>query len=302
MTSYQSNKKQPPFNDFSIEINSLQIAVRAWGDAKGKPILALHGWLDNFSSFDLLIPKLLEKRSDLYIIAIDFPGHGHSQHYKDSDSGFFFLNFITLIKDVIKAFHWDKVSILGHSMGGAVGIMFAAIIPELITHIICIDTLGFFSEPASKVLVNFRKHIENRENFLDTKKPPLYLNPNVIIRARAIKNKISRENAERIIMRNLLETPKGHTWRTDKYLTLEPPVFFTEEQMLFFMKAIKQPCLLLMAQENSFPAYYETIKNRATYVENLEAVWDVPGGHHCHLEKPEIVSDTILKWLKKYLE
>ena len=47
-----------------------------WGSASDLPVLALHGWLDNASSFAPLASHL----SGFQLLALDLPGHGHSQH------------------------------------------------------------------------------------------------------------------------------------------------------------------------------------------------------------------------------
>ena len=51
---------------------------KEWGNAKGEPWIALHGWLDNCGSFDRLIPYFPK---DQRVICIDIPGHGFSSHY-----------------------------------------------------------------------------------------------------------------------------------------------------------------------------------------------------------------------------
>ena len=61
----------------TINIPGFTIAYKCFGDPSLPPMLALHGWLDNANSFDLLAPYL-EKH--FHLIAIDFPGHGHSSH------------------------------------------------------------------------------------------------------------------------------------------------------------------------------------------------------------------------------
>ena len=42
--------------------------------------LALHGWLDNAGSFDLLAPGLVSDCPDLRLVCLDYPGHGLSSH------------------------------------------------------------------------------------------------------------------------------------------------------------------------------------------------------------------------------
>lgn len=55
-----------------------KIAAQEWKGTECKhQILMLHGWQDNSNSFKRLVPLLPE---DWWVVALDFPGHGHSSH------------------------------------------------------------------------------------------------------------------------------------------------------------------------------------------------------------------------------
>ena len=54
------------------------IAGKAWGDPSGKPILGLHGWLDNAGTHDHIAPLLSD---EYYLVSLDQPGHGLSSKY-----------------------------------------------------------------------------------------------------------------------------------------------------------------------------------------------------------------------------
>jgi len=47
--------------EIKIKTDFGHIAAQAWGTPKNQPILAVHGWLDNSASFEILSSKLLEK-------------------------------------------------------------------------------------------------------------------------------------------------------------------------------------------------------------------------------------------------
>lgn len=76
-----------------MKIEQITIPV-PWGHLKGqifgescrakdpKPILCLHGYLDNSNSYKPLAEHLT-KTNEFYMIAIDFPGHGFSSKIPD---------------------------------------------------------------------------------------------------------------------------------------------------------------------------------------------------------------------------
>lgn len=66
------------------------------------------------ASFDTLVPLLPSKYSYL---AIDLPGHGFSSHLP---KGCFYhiADYIAILDGIRSKFKWEKLSLLGHSMGG----------------------------------------------------------------------------------------------------------------------------------------------------------------------------------------
>ncbi|NIR25586.1 MAG: alpha/beta hydrolase, partial [Gammaproteobacteria bacterium] len=62
--------------EVTLQAGPLRLAARVWGEEGARPVLALHGWLDNAASFDAL-GELLE---GVQLVALELAGHGHSQH------------------------------------------------------------------------------------------------------------------------------------------------------------------------------------------------------------------------------
>ncbi|MEZ5484862.1 MAG: hypothetical protein R3F01_06865, partial [Lysobacteraceae bacterium] len=56
-----------------------------WGRRGGKPLLALHGWLDNAASFVPMVEAMQAsgRLEDLDVVALDLAGHGYSAHRSD---------------------------------------------------------------------------------------------------------------------------------------------------------------------------------------------------------------------------
>src|SRR5690606_37534034 len=102
------------------------------------PVIALHGWRDNAAMFDRLAPLLA---SDMRLVAPDFPGHGRSSP-RHRDGTYEIWSYVEDVLNVLDALGLERVSLLGHSMGGAVGCLFAAAFPEKVERFVMLDSLG----------------------------------------------------------------------------------------------------------------------------------------------------------------
>ena len=63
-------------SEIRLDTTQGALAGLAWRREGAPRVLCLHGWLDNAASFVPLAP-LLDR---LDVVALDLPGHGHSEH------------------------------------------------------------------------------------------------------------------------------------------------------------------------------------------------------------------------------
>ncbi|CAG2172562.1 unnamed protein product [Oppiella nova] len=136
------------FIEMKIPVPYGRIMAKAWGnsDSHCHKVLAIHGWQDNAGSFDTLVPLLPES---LYILAVDLPGHGLSSHlppgcpYTD-------IMFLIEVKRIVDYMEWNEFTILGHSMGGMIGLLYSSLYPQSVTKVILLDTIKSFCYPWDK--------------------------------------------------------------------------------------------------------------------------------------------------------
>ena len=76
-------------------------------------------------------------------VAIDLPGHGFSAHYP-TGMNYRFSDTFTTIRYVKEFLNWEKFSLMGHSMGGGVGIWYTSIFPEDIDRLISLGKYVFY--------------------------------------------------------------------------------------------------------------------------------------------------------------
>lgn len=123
-------------------VNGLNYYYALYG--AGEPLLLLHGGMFHTEIFGVTLVKLAQNR---LVIGVDLQGHGHTP------LGDRTINLIDMGNDmagVLKKIGYEKVDVLGYSMGGGVAFQFAAQHPEMVRRLVLTSTPfaqdGFFPE------------------------------------------------------------------------------------------------------------------------------------------------------------
>lgn len=101
-------------------------------------VLCLHGWLDNSNSFSFLGPHLAEK-CGFEVVAVDFVGHGQSDHFHEVCSPSVYTGHV---KGIMDSLGWEKSHIVGHSMGANTALLFSGAFPERVDRLALIEGFG----------------------------------------------------------------------------------------------------------------------------------------------------------------
>jgi len=93
-------------DELEFEVPYGKLAAKTWHEEteESKRILVLHGWMDNAGSFDNLMPHIKYK-DDLYIVALDLPGHGKSSQFPPGAS-YSDLNILMEIRRCLTELKW----------------------------------------------------------------------------------------------------------------------------------------------------------------------------------------------------
>jgi pimeloyl-ACP methyl ester carboxylesterase len=273
-----------------LQIPGFTIACKAWGNSKNPPILALHGWLDNANSFDEIAKGLQDK---YYLVAVDLPGHGHSSHLP-AGYIYHFIDGIFIVLEILNALKMKKVHLLGHSMGACLGSLLAGVTPERFLSLSLIEGLGPFSLPADSTC----KQLATFMDYLDQKKSSKitgYKTFEHAARARSTKGYVSLDIAKVLCERGTLEEEGIYYWRHDRKLLIPSPLKMTEEQVLSCLSEVQCKTFLIWAS-SGFAFNSELIKIRMKAIKHME-VKQLEGGHHIHMEKPEVVTQLLAQFI-----
>lgn len=267
------------------------IAALRGGTPGGPPLLAMHGWLDNAASFVPLMPLL----ADFDLVALDLPGHGASAH-RAHGYDYAFVDWIHDALDALDALGWQRVRLLGHSMGAAIATLVAAAAPERVERMALIEALGPVAGAATQAGQRLRDAVGARRT---EKERPRRVIPDVetAVRARLAVGDMRDDAARLIVARNLEAVEGGWRWRSDARLAMPSHLRITEEAAQSIVRAVECPVLLIVA--DPAPPYFtpELRDARMTCLRDGRLVV-LPGGHHVHMEQPEVVAPLLLDFLR----
>lgn len=121
-----------------ISLNGHRIAYRDSG--AGEVLLLVHGLGGSSSSWGEVMPKLSRKYR---VIAPDLLGHGQSDKPRGDYSP---AVFACLLRDLLDALGIDKVTVVGHSLGGGVAMTFVSRHRTYCKRLVLLNSGGFGSE------------------------------------------------------------------------------------------------------------------------------------------------------------
>ena len=119
-----------------FDINGCILRGQRYGQQGGLPFFALHGWLDNSASFELLLPKL----NGLDVVALDLPGQGHSD-WRVGHGAYNIWQDLFELLIVAEQLGWSSFGLIGHSRGAMIATMLAGTFPDKVTHLAVIEAL-----------------------------------------------------------------------------------------------------------------------------------------------------------------
>lgn len=286
-------RRVPEPEELTFEAAGLVHAARAWGNPDGRPILALHGWLDNAGTWDRFAPLLVAQR-DVRLVALDLAGHGRSAH-RSPDAWYGFVDYLLSVLGAVDALGWSQPTLLGHSMGAVVSAMTAAVRPDRFRAAILVEGLAPLTAAAPEAVNQMRKGIAALAKY-DGQQPRTYPDFETIrSRIAARPWRLSDAAVDALARRGAREVDGGWQFTHDPRLKGDSLVRLTHEQVLSFMRAIDVPTLLVVA-EQGLPYPKEQFEEYVACVDGIRVV-RVPGRHHVHLDEPERVLAPILELL-----
>ena len=242
---------------------------------KGSPIVLLHGFLENQTMWQDLVPELSKKHR---IITIDLLGHGETGNlgYLHSMEDQADMVYVLLSHLKIK-----KAVFIGHSLGGYIAMAFAEIYPETIKGLVLLNSTSRADNDERKA---------NRDRAIKAVKQ----NYTAFVRM-SIANLFSEKNRE--ILLDAIENTRTEALKTSLQgivASLEGMKIRKDREVLLHFSAF--PKLLILGKQDPVLNYEENV----TQLENTSVqLVTFPDGHMSHIENEKELMKVLLDFLKK---
>jgi pimeloyl-ACP methyl ester carboxylesterase len=244
---------------------------------KGRVVVLLHGFLGSHVIWRATADNL---SSSYRVIAIDLPGHGASPCFGYAHSMELMAKCVKAVMDSLRV---KKYVIIGHSMGGYVGLAFADLFPDNLKGL-CLFHSSAYADSDEKKVDRLRAiHVVRANKTVYTKASikNLFATKNLKYLSEEIQfaTKIAKETSQRGIIAAL----HGMRDRPSRDLILG---------------LVEYPIMMVIGElDNVLP--YEQLLEQSQIIKNKSVLYLEHDGHFGFLESPKHSYKELRKFLRK---
>lgn len=258
-----------------------------WGNPDAPPLLLIHGGRDHCRNWDWVAQAF---RDDYHVIAPDLRGHGDSQWllggtYRVTD-------YIYDIAQLIHQMKLAPLTIIGHSLGGALTLHYAGIYPDNVRKVIAIEGLG----PPPEMLAQreSKPPHERLSSWIDDLRKAAGRAPRRYASIEEAFQRMQEENphltpdqARHLTVHGVNQNEDGtYSWKFDNYVRVFPAYGLPLEAVHELWSRIACPTLLVRGTESW--ALDPTKDGRADFFRNARVVNVEGAGHWVHHDQLDI--------------
>lgn len=259
-----------------------------WGNPKHPAVVCTHGWLDNCHSFLPLAHHW--NTSNGALIALDWAGHGHSDHRPDG-THYHFIDYAYDLWSIIEQQDWQDFTLVGHSMGGFVDNVVASLCSQRLRHLLLIEAFGLLVSDNEDAYQQLHDGFASRRKRCNSRWRD-YSELNSAVEARQRSADFSRELVELLVQRGCFRNPQGRwQWRADPRVKTTSPYRLPSVTVARILSEIKVPVTVIRG-DKGYDKVAPALAQWGTCVPQLTTKV-LNGGHHVHMQEPQDIALTI---------
>ena len=222
-----------------------------WGNPDGPPMLLIHGGRDHCRNWDWVAEHFAK---DYHIIAPDLRGHGDSQW--EASGNYTQISYVYDIAQLLQQKNMHDVTVIGHSLGGAIALMYTALFPERVKKLVAIEGMGPSPSLAAKqaeISINdrVRSWVDDMRK-LSGRLPRRYDTlDDAFKRMRDENPHLSEEQARHLTLHGANQNEDGtYSWKFDNYVRVFSISGLPNEEVKKMYGEISCPTLLMRGEES----------------------------------------------------
>ena len=281
---------------FDLHVRGLRLHVTRWPGTGPEPLFLLHGWADTGDTFQFLVDAL---PGDLGFIAPDLRGFGRSERPAE---GYWFPDYLADLEALLDQLAPEgRVTLVGHSMGGNIALLYAGIRPERLRRVVCIEGFGLARTRPQQAPARYREWLGQLRN------PPAFARfPSFESFVHMLSRRNPRlppERAAFIAEAWSERLPDGSVaMRADPAHKRVNAVLYHREEAEAVWREITAPVLYVIGEQSDFFSRLGDDgrpENMARIIPGLDPCVIPDAGHMVHHEQPERLAREIEAFLAR---
>ncbi|MFI5320170.1 MAG: alpha/beta fold hydrolase [Myxococcota bacterium] len=267
-----------------------------WGNESAPPLLLIHGGKDHARNWDWVARDL---RRDYHVIAPDLRGHGDSAWVLGGS--YAVGEFVFDIVQLVDALQLAPLTIIGHSLGGAISLHYTGLFPRNVKKLVAIEGLGPAPELEKRIeeppaSARFREWV-NSQKEIAKRQPRRYASIDEAAKRMQEENEfLSPEQARHLTVHGVARNEDGtFSWKFDPYVRSFAPVRLRGNDVRSLWERITCPTLLVRGNESWAS---DPVKDgRIASFKNAQLVNVPRAGHWVHHDQLEVFLREVRKFL-----
>jgi pimeloyl-ACP methyl ester carboxylesterase len=273
--------------------DGLRLHYWEWGDSKAETYIFVHGARDQGRSWDHFLEALIARGVPIkHAIALDLRGHGDSD-WPGTIRGYQHEDYLADLAGLLKHLEKEPVTLIGHSLGGSMCLLYAGAFPEKVKRMVLLESLGPFARADDDVPKIIAERLQGRD-YVEIPYPHESLES----AAKSLQKTfpLIPDNAALHMARHGTSFKGGrYRWKHDPILRYRSTTAMSEGQIEAFIRRLKCPILFVYGTESDF---IKSVRgHRAQLFPNAKIVPVEGAGHHIPHEKPEELAEIVAPFL-----
>lgn len=275
----------------------LRLHYVEWGNDGAPPLLLIHGGRDHCRNWDWVAERLADRYR---IVAPDLRGHGDSDWA--TGGGYSEINYVYDIAQLVQQKRMAPVTIIAHSLGGSVALLYSGLFPEMVKKVVAVEGLGPSPDMLKRIRqdsidVRIRRWIEMKREAAG-RQPRRYATiEDAIARMREENKHLNDEQARHLTIHGAIQNEDGtYSWKFDNAVRLGGgPAGLPPEEQREIWGQITAPVLLIRGSESW--ASDPMADGRIKHFKNARLVNIEGAGHWSHHDRLDDFMTNVERFL-----